>query len=324
MSKELLEFQWELPTPGYRWVEVRRLSNVVMEIVDSEPADCTVLIPESIDLPQTRRYAPLREETGLFRILADVELSPAGVLAFANRYGSLGTTRVSVHDPSRCECDTFPGETWEAWVDAIATLRFAVRLWELARANDQAGLEKHVHWEDDDLVHCYTQRQWATVPTGHPLPLGECRWSTRRSYDETLLNIRPGDLIMPARYCVQFAMNHYLSNTIARLLWNRDHNRQEVCFVPLNLLAAVWLQFAQAVGGDKGYRSCEQCGRWFELSTQAGRADKVFCRNACRSRASRRRQLQAQQMFGDGKSVADIAQFLQSSEDVVRRWITPR
>jgi hypothetical protein len=142
--------------------------------------------------------------------------------------------------------------------------------------------------------------------------------------DDHLLNIRPGDLVAPARYCVQSEMNQQLRDIGARLLWNRSHTNQELCFVPSHLLAAVWLQFAQAVDGNKGYRSCQQCGRWFELSTKLARADKQFCTDACRSRAARVRQQQAGQLFEAGRSMAEIAKTVRSTLPVVQRWIQQR
>jgi len=264
------------------------------------------------------------DQTGLFRILADVKLTPAGILDFANRYGWLGHTRVAVHDPNPRLSDqsaTAPGETWMAWVDAIASLRLAVRLWEMARKGDAEGLAPYVHWADDDVVYCFSDPQWMHANPTQPLPPGERCWTMDRRWEDSNLNLRPGDRIVPARCAVQFEMNQHLSATTARLLWNRKHTQQELCFAPPHLMAAVWLQFAQAVDGNKGYRNCQQCGRWFELSPQAGRADKRFCRDACRSRASRERQQQAVDMYQGGKPVAEIAQTLQSSTDVVRRWI---
>src|SRR5258708_3906976 len=57
---------------------------------------------------QLCEYDPLNEETGLFRIFADVDPTPAGCLAFANAYGSLG---------SRATCFPFrPSETRHPWV----------------------------------------------------------------------------------------------------------------------------------------------------------------------------------------------------------------
>lgn len=330
MPKDLFEFRWEVPEGGYRWVDARQLPGNYLEAVD--PADATgnslpVLIPKSIWPKPARRYAPLDEETGLFRILADVELTREGLLAFANRYGWLGNTRVTVYDPKLQVSGQIPhrsGEVWPAWVDAVKSLHLAVRLWEMARAGDTAGLAQHVRWVDDDLVYCFSDPQWMKAGIEGPLPPGERCWYIRRSMEAEWLNCSPGDLVAPARNCVQMEMNQKLRDIGAQLLWNRSRTRQELCFVPPHLLAAVWLQFAQAVDGNKGYRSCEQCGRWFELSPKMARADKLFCTSACRSRAARGRQLEAGQLFEAGQSITEIASAIHSTPPVIRRWIKQR
>jgi hypothetical protein len=44
------------------------------------------------------------------------------------------------------------------------------------------------------------------------------------------------------------------------------------------LLGCMWLQFARAIGGDKSYRVCQNCKRWFEIGggTHGGRSDKAL------------------------------------------------
>ena len=37
-------------------------------------------------------------------------------------------------------------------------------------------------------------------------------------------------------------------------------------FLSVFLLGAFWLQLADAITGNKKYRSCLECGRWFEIS----------------------------------------------------------
>jgi len=330
MSKDLFEFHWEVPEGGFHWVDARPQGGNVLEAVaaaDATEHTLPVLIRQSAWLQPSRRYAPLVEETGLFRILAEVELSREGLLAFANRYGWLGNTRVTVFDPKfegpgQIACR--PGELWRAWMEAVKSLHLAVHLWEMARAHDKAGLAQHVRWVDEDLVYCFSDPHWTNSPIEDSLPPGERCWNIRRSTEDQFLNICPGDLVVPALYCVQFEMNRQLQDTSARLLWNRSHTRQELCFVPPHLLAAVWLQFAQAVDGNKGYRSCEQCGRWFELSPQMARTDKQFCTNACRSRAARGRQVQASKLYEAGQSIAGIAGTVHSTPAVVQRWIKRR
>jgi hypothetical protein len=325
IPKDLFEFRWEVPEGGYRWVDARLLEGNRLEVVPSADAagnTLPILIRQSACLGHARRYAPLDEETGLFRILADVEVSREGLLAFANRYGWLGNTQVTVHDPKLQgpgQIPHRPGELWRVWVDAVKSLHLAVRLWEMARMGDTVGLAQHVRWVDDDLFYCFSDPQWMNARIEDPLPAGERCWYIRRSMEDQFLNIHPGDLVVPARYCVQLEMNRQLWDIGARLLWNRSHTHQELCFVPSHLLAAVWLQFAQAVDGNRGYRSCEQCGRWFELSPKMGRADKLFCTGACRSRAARERQLRAGQLLKSGQSIAEIASTVQNTPPVVRR-----
>ncbi len=56
---------------------------------------------------------------------------------------------------------------------------------------------------------------------------------------------------------------------------------------PADLLGALWLQFAYAVGQAREYRACRQCGRHFPISVAPGaqqrrvRADKLYCGPKC-------------------------------------------
>jgi hypothetical protein len=325
MSKDLFEFHWEVPEGGYRWVDARSLGGNCLEVVESANAaenTLPVLIRQAAWMRPARRYAPLDEVSGLFRVLADVDLSRDGILAFANRYGELGNTQVNVSDPKLQASGQIPnrlGESWPEWVDAIKSLRLAIGLWEMARSGDMEGLAQHVQWVDDDLAYCFSDRQWMKAP--YPLPPGERCWHISRSMDDMYSHICPKDLVEPARYCVQIEMNRQLWGIGARLMWDRTHTKQELCFVPTHLLAALWLQFAQAVDGNKGYQSCEQCGLWFERSPKMARADKQFCTNACRSRAARERQLEAGKLYEAGQSIAEIAARIQSTPAVVQGWI---
>jgi hypothetical protein len=121
----------------------------VVESADAAENTILVLIRQSDRMQPARRYAPLDEVSGLFRTLADVELNRDGILAFANRYGWLGTPQFSVSDPkwqASGQIPNRPGESWPEWENAIKSLRLAIRLWEMARSGDRAGLAQHVQW----------------------------------------------------------------------------------------------------------------------------------------------------------------------------------
>jgi hypothetical protein len=55
-----------------------------------------------------------------------------------------------------------------------------------------------------------------------------------------------------------------------------------------SLIAALWIQFAQAVDGGSNWRICENpdCANWIEIKktgSRKSRGDKKFCSNACRA-----------------------------------------
>lgn len=57
---------------------------------------------------------------------------------------------------------------------------------------------------------------------------------------------------------------------------------------PTSLIAALWLQFASAVGQRHSYRACAACGTWFQVGPGGDvRADAKYCSNACRQRKFR-------------------------------------
>src|SRR5262249_29215473 len=91
--------------------------------------------------------------------------------------------------------------------------------------------------------------------------------------------------------------------------------------LPANLLAALWMQFGDAVNEDQHLRSCETCERWFEVSQKKYRKSRIYCSEACRSSAYRSRKDKAMRMAASGKSVKEIAKALNSTIATVKGWI---
>lgn len=58
---------------------------------------------------------------------------------------------------------------------------------------------------------------------------------------------------------------------------------------PATLLGALWLQFALAIDGNREYRSCTTCGRFYELDPAVARTNRLYCTDACRMKAYRDR-----------------------------------
>ena len=58
---------------------------------------------------------------------------------------------------------------------------------------------------------------------------------------------------------------------------------------PENLLAAMWFQFAGAIDGATSFSTCTECSVWIDTVPGSNRPDKIYCSNACRMRAYRKR-----------------------------------
>jgi hypothetical protein len=100
--------------------------------------------------------------------------------------------------------------------------------------------------------------------------------------------------------------------------------KMDLQVMPKNLLGALWLQLAEAIGGGKKFRQCDTCGGWFEVAPRHNRADRQFCTDACRSRAYRGRQDRARQLAAEGRRLPAIAKELGSDVKTVRKWVTGR
>ena len=78
---------------------------------------------------------------------------------------------------------------------------------------------------------------------------------------------------------------------IPELTWTRDTKEtlggyhQRIIFKPSNLVAAMWIQFAQAVTEELQMRRCDFCEEYFQVGPGAARDDARFCKDVCRVRA---------------------------------------
>ena len=84
---------------------------------------------------------------------------------------------------------------------------------------------------------------------------------------------------------------------------------------------AMWLQYARSIDGNKNYRQCRQCGKWFEISLEANRPTRLFCKDACRYKFYRERIATAQELHLEGVSIEAITQRLETDTATVEGWI---
>ena len=256
-----------------------------------------------------RKSTPLSDHTGLFRELAVVKPSAEGILSFARQYGNLTAV-----------CPLL------MWYEEVHLIHLAVRIWDLIQAKDTRGLREHFRWldfsnevkrllgwskepakEDDPTAARMTLGEWAfgnacngryLVVDSHPkLPSGKHpQFPDRRliqtvpwscfAQEEWQHQLAELDVYLVAKRFLLFVIDkHFCQYGETKLFWSgRTLTR---VLTPKNLLGAAWIQFEQAIGGEKKFRTCDGpgCGKWFELSPGVARADKIFCSDLCRVRA---------------------------------------
>jgi hypothetical protein len=93
---------------------------------------------------------------------------------------------------------------------------------------------------------------------------------------------------------------------------------------PVTLLAAMWLQLALAVAGNKEFVKCKFCERQIEISTADSgfRTNRQFCSDSCKTKDYRKRKRTALKMAKRGMSVSTIVKQLDTRTATVRRWLT--
>ena len=93
---------------------------------------------------------------------------------------------------------------------------------------------------------------------------------------------------------------------------------------PMTLLAAMWLQLALAVAGNKEFVKCKFCERQIEISTaESGfRTNREFCSDSCKTKDYRKRRRTALKMAAGGSSAGAITERLETKRATVHRWLT--
>jgi hypothetical protein len=324
-----VEFYWQVPEAGFEWFATKGFPSRQMEA----GVDGVYLVDRmKFGVPNTVRNYPAFQETGLFRRFAVTEPTKDAIVEFANAYGFLGgEVTIPVQIPVENEANTYnlgKGETLEGWGAEILAMRHMIEVWEAARAEDAETLAEFIRWKGKAAKG---EEPWPHTEVFYRGPRSRFekhavtfRIASERTNPETLARFRPGDVVQPTWYALQRFVNKKLTQhgAVPKLLWHIDRRKSELemHFVPQSLIGALWLQFAHGITGNKEYRQCEQCGRWFEVAAEV-RQDGKFCQGACRSRAYRARQSESRKLHAAGTTFAEIAKRLNSDTRTVRGWV---
>jgi len=157
-----MEFEWEVPEEGFRWVDEASRGTTgttftlgeVLRDIDSRPP--WLIGPPVEARARTVSYHPLDECPGLYRTFADLPLEKAAILEFAQRYGRLTKGLVLVEERGEKPLTTYHAEPWYFWLREIQDMRDALLLFDLLQGKSGAtpleeGLQKVIVWQEDGV-----------------------------------------------------------------------------------------------------------------------------------------------------------------------------
>jgi hypothetical protein len=284
---------------GFKWVDARALANL-----DQQPSRYLVgatpyHVPQRIE-----EYSPFKHRPALFKQLAEAEPTETGILTFANRHGLLGPGELL---KLKSERTGVKGEPLAVWTTAIGSLRELLCIWELARKGNQQALAEWIRWEGGAAIYRSPHGGWEII-------------SSQNVHAELLGRFTPGDLVQPALYFLQRAVNTELErHTTARLLW--DASKLVMRISAKSLIGAIWLQLARAIEGGRDHRQCQYCRNWIEVGgNRTARADSKFCSATCKANAHRRKKEEVRRLYAAGKPVREIADQMGVDDRKIREW----
>lgn len=256
-----------------------------------------------------RQNRILQDETNLFSKFALLDTDDQQcILDFANEWGMLteGETEVtsSVHpegsDPvfgrqrlltqggesytkGRDGVPTLPAESLAFWRHEILEMGQLFKVWDQFKQRDLSSLRRVIRWPPNVNGVWYSLPVWQgkgyAVPDDKEMVPGMCfGWLADNDHasPEIFKRFNRGDLLLPVHYLLQKFVNKKieemeekrLGRVRPRLLMNQE-NEIGSYLRPSNLLSALWLQFYQAICGDRNIVRCPLCGYWEDITDKA-------------------------------------------------------
>lgn len=239
--------QW-VPVPGFHWQTARPVRS------DDKPRPEQIVLMKPMVECQEKGYDPLFDCPRLYssefiRINLDPKYVQTSILRFANKYGWLGRPEMVTINGA----GLYLGEPLSLWIHAIAELQGAVWLWVNSERENTRELATRLELLPDFLVYkCPSGRIWNLQRTTVPAELNS-------------------DICSLAKFLVQQVVNEHLADqSSVALLWDEPKfTHMGRYFRPNDFLAAMWIQFAEAVDGKRKFYRCVLCGRWFEAKRKA-------------------------------------------------------
>ena len=254
------QFEWRVLQAGYQCIEGIRevLRDSHLPTVDRYLCETK----KAKEQKKAKIYYPLIDYPSLFIEFAHLEPKEQSILQFSKKYGFLKSEneRVIPKDVEKKDTNNiYLGESFSMWKSEIHELKNGVEIWEQYEQRNQDFFDKS-----------YPKKQFQDNDVN----------------DENFSFKVFNELIFPI-------VNKNLSThaTYPQLQWSSDPSKPapRLIFKPLNLIGAMWLQFAQAIHQKANIKLCRQCGDAFIVIPSSNRKTKTYCSDSCRVKFYRSR-----------------------------------
>ncbi|MCL5102953.1 MAG: hypothetical protein M1133_02400 [Armatimonadetes bacterium] len=346
----MIEIYWPVNRAGYMW-ELASDKPTTAEGPGShrigKPAWRHIVVPK-----EEREYAKsgIASVPAAYRLFAETDPTPAGILEFANNYGLLGggANRTYYLGDNR-RSKLIQGESLQDWQLNIESMRAAVALWHSLNSGHRSNIERALR-EVITINRDYVKTMERDFSSRQVALFGESRAEledhifsdtqddpNRHLYEELAL-------LLPHLYFKQKRENSLRAELtdaarVARLTLYRIINAQiQECspslrsvpgqsspaieLAPHSLHDILWLQLSEEVLGKRIVRQCVGCGKWIEVVPGNDRLTKSYCGPTCRNVALRKRQAHAKQLYKDGMPLEGIARQVDTDVATVEGWVT--
>ncbi len=322
-------FQWVVAEGGYTWRDATVVNLPWAKQAGVQPGGVHRILTDGQSMaepPRLRDYRPF-DHADLYITFADTDPTEDGVARFANRWGLLGAYIVDIdlRPPRRAlgrrlpeQADAGQGEVLAVWRREIEYMREALRVWRAPPGQKRKPRGGLLHYKA--AATRIEGRCWEFVG---PTPDGN---SAELIFDSQGGRNQASEMTwVPSRALTRRWINCRLADwATARLVWDPESGQHLIRVHPVNLLGALWLQFARAIAGGVEYRPCKVCQKWLTISAEVGgfRVDREFCGPACRQKDHRRKVREAREMKAAGLTVKQIAKRLDTGVEHIRNWLT--
>ena len=294
-----VSFAWFKSTEGFYWEEYpreakeseysSRIFTPFLDEVERTKPPLLIEKPSGHALP----YSPLEEHPKMFLEFAEVPPTKEGIVAFANKYGNL-THGIEVVTRGGWVA---LGDSLETWISEIIRMGHLTQLWEWATKHNNDALKKYFSWRDGRIVYVPApteiEKQYETAVefyNGLHVEVPELVLQPEKYGYFWEGATKKGDYASSALFVILLNINlsFIFENRIIPQL-RRNHDKSVTPhLVPTHLLAAIWLQFFQAVAGEKNFERCSICKTW-EDTTDYRSSWKKHADCANRDRVARHR-----------------------------------